>query len=417
MAASQNEPGSKSPSVEAFSSSNATQENSRSSRVIPINMAVHTVCDQIIIMSPSLEEHRGILSQISPAPDGRSIITDEEAFTGLDNDAIVSIQSNIDKINKNNVHFSKREEVQIFKSLIESVINELNQMDCHNVDCAGHKYLNDLTVESEWCSDLMIDFDFIPCPPLQRIYHFLKVHNIFINESTLWETRSFLTILEELGIEHYDHQQLLGDFLHIHSVHCHDERVHVLTCESMKSTIRCSGNCVSFKRHHRERNHSQERTLYFQHSDAKRTEKTMEIINDREQIFQEQCDRIHSYFLHRWTRNMEISGMQRVHRRGVIRFNRSRFDRDLSVNRGISSHYSPVPMTSSYPGEQEDSQWIKHWDQKIKESNWNRNELLSHKDEIHCDLLEDMGIFRWQSAQYVLCSLYGISRDNTTMTI
>ena len=130
----------------------------------------------------------------------------------------------------------------------------------------------------------------IECPSIRRIERILRIYHKFIHESSLWTAISAQSLLHTKR-EQYGHQQLVDDFIHIQCVHSkHIPDLYAL----FERELECSSDCISNRRHLKERNVENESALYHTESvsDECRSQRRMDIINEKDMVFQQELDKI-----------------------------------------------------------------------------------------------------------------------------
>eukprot|EP01083_Nonionella_stella_P251272 867110_1 len=195
----------------------------------------------------------------------------------------------------------------------------------------------------------------------------------------------------------YTHQQIHNDFLHIKMHHIDRDKPLLFANEGWQdiSTIlhdkfcksyECDGSedsCFAFLRRHRDHDNI---NICLSLSDDK-------IRNEKEWILQTECDKIHSYFLHSTiafpfpNTDVETSTKQRL---DIEKQADHKVDRCFSAMTCVS-HEDVAPsateeeMRGGYVGEKEDMRWL------------NEIDAIENDDDVYRLLVENMGLFRWQS--------------------
>lgn len=127
---------------------------------------------------------------------------------------------------------------------------------------------------------------------------------------------------DESYVTLYGYQQLLEDFQHVQIIHANADRqgFQKLT-ERLEQKYPCDINeCVVFARHYRDRTAAEAaKNMYFWAKDI--TGKAVSIKNDKDIIFQQQCDKIHSYLLHSMLK-FDANGERFDDPRAIIRRNK-----------------------------------------------------------------------------------------------
>ena len=97
----------------------------------------------------------------------------------------------------------------------------------------------------------------------------------------------------------YNYQQLLEDFQHLQIIHANKDRAafHKLT-DRLEKQYPCDiNNCKVFARHYRDRTQLEQAKNMYYYNKSKTT-KTTQLRNNIDMIFQQHCDKVHSYLLH-----------------------------------------------------------------------------------------------------------------------
>lgn len=312
-----------------------------------------------------------------------------------------------------------------------------------------------------------------PCGPLSRIRTILSILHKMIQSDFEWNAMSPSSILQS---DEYGHQQLLDDFCHIQRVHGEQISSHYF-----RDQFPCDPQCPLLRRHNRIKNAENEQRQFSPKLPKCKSKKRVEIVNTKDIVFQQELDKIHSYFLHPLEEaivainNSEIGEYHNMPIPRSCRSRRNLFDEPLedtveepkrfhfqltgpadfelsdtictdsdyedieriTATKSLRTSLSPARMTPakslhtvsydtlappapmtpaksvhltksrdcSYSGQQEDIKWIKTLKSKLR--------LLSAetpsgtppavRDEMSRRLVGGMGMFIWQSAQYVAC--------------
>eukprot|EP01084_Bolivina_argentea_P048299 89002_1 len=144
------------------------------------------------------------------------------------------------------------------------------------------------------------------CQPLKRIDIVLDAYKRFMQNKSLWDEIPISAVVNMN--DKYSHQQLVDDFLHVKIVHCESNQdiplketpKHIL-CQRFNKKYRCKvEECFAFKRHYRDKNSNEEneRRQFERKFGDLPMNSYMKIINEKDAVFQQECDKIHSYFLH-----------------------------------------------------------------------------------------------------------------------
>ena len=94
-----------------------------------------------------------------------------------------------------------------------------------------------------------------------------------------------------------------------------------------QSELPCHHQCASLRRHCRARNTENESTLFHQNLTESVSQKRMDIVNEKDIVFQQDIDKIHSFFLHPLGDSMDDIGGRR--------------------QRGSRSHIEPLSMSKN----------------------------------------------------------------------
>eukprot|EP01084_Bolivina_argentea_P249103 416875_1 len=304
------------------------------------------------------------------------------------------------KIIKQIISYEKSLENKNYKIIREAYVRKMeNELNLRN------KTKRDLRIE---CSNLDChDINGRDCEPLKRIEVILDVYKQLIENPGLWQKISFGSVLK---IDHkYGHQQMMDDFLHVHIIHCQSPIKHKPSLSngiygiymydkiSIKQTIskkfHCKDitQCQPFQRHYRERNEDEEteRNYYERQFGTLHRTKSIEIINEKDAVFQQDCDKIHAYFLH------EINPDASRYNQYEMQENKEEINQNPRrlLMRQMSQHEVEKKVdikTIQYIGKKEDEKW---WS-KIKIG----TESKQPPAAIYGILVKNTGAFRWQSA-------------------
>eukprot|EP01084_Bolivina_argentea_P038225 70679_1 len=139
------------------------------------------------------------------------------------------------------------------------------------------------------------------CPSIQRVDCVLNVYQQLKDNNKLWGKVSISSIF---CVENkYGFQQLVDDFLHLRIIHLDRNELNAIKlCERFEHKYYCDlKKCKIFARHYRDRTDVQQSRMLYYHNDIEDDygiNKAIDIKNDRDIIFQQEIDKIHSYFLH-----------------------------------------------------------------------------------------------------------------------
>eukprot|EP01084_Bolivina_argentea_P026866 49953_1 len=261
-----------------------------------------------------------------------------------------------------------------------------------------NKTKQDLFVECSLqdCSVTQKDL-FTTCQSLRRIDCILDVYNKLLNCEKLWASVPFEPLICN---DKYGYQQIHNDFLHVKMYHIdvdeqritkqqyenrdatheneHKQTIAEIMCCHFNSKYMCKNGfeCISSTRHYRDRTDVQKgkQLFYIEQNDTK-SQKMMQIKNDKDLVLQEQCDTIHFFFL--------LSIIQKNNRiyRGL---RRARYS---PVGRARGAYIDEKKQTEKvYFGTRDDEEWL---------AKFNCDDA---KDDGYESLVRHMGIFRWQSA-------------------
>ena len=324
--------------------------------------------------------------------------------------------------------------------------------ECTNAYCQGTDQLFS-NIDPNWGQ---FD-DQISCPPLLRIKNALAIFHRIIQSKNGVNAKTPTASLSECN---YGAQQLLNDFLHVLKVHCARKRIDQSTskrvlCRHFQRLFPCRLPCESSQRHNRIKNTADEFTLFTPKLTNCKSRKQQEIINEKDNVFQQELDKVHSYFLHPLDVDEHIGpelhtpSRRRTDRssmvfsgdwNGVLNLPAS-FDLPISPLLEVKMFSNTNRMTprvagsleapdavvttplevsnlffnstprmlrvtsSKYVGQVEDVKWVKSGlGSKLKLLPALTGTEVSDeiKMEMYHRLQNEMGMFIWQSAQYVL---------------
>ena len=168
--------------------------------------------------------------------------------------------------------------------------------ECCNEQCTGAV---DLFSAYQFGWNESVIFKNVRCGPLRRIRLILDLYD----QCTESERRSISTILQR---EDYGHQQLLDDFLHIQQVHCQQKqrRKQSVFCQDDQTSLNPTEIICHFfqsefpcdnDRHISRRDN--DRARHRSKGKSKRRRRS-DIINEKDDIFQHELDKIHYFFIH-----------------------------------------------------------------------------------------------------------------------
>ena len=192
----------------------------------------------------------------------------------------------------------------MFKVQMEELLADKTRDDLY-IECAS--------VE---CPGLSPDDILNECESVKRISLILSVHKNLMDSESLWRQVPIGALISIEG--KYGHQQMLNDFLHIKVHHIdrwnqsHRRRVRqrfhekkedanslsvaAILCEHFAKEYPCRhlAKCQSFQGHYRDRfNPEKDHELfYFPHNDVNSSKKSAQIVNEKDFVFQEECDKI-----------------------------------------------------------------------------------------------------------------------------
>eukprot|EP01083_Nonionella_stella_P257523 881383_1 len=150
--------------------------------------------------------------------------------------------------------------------------------------------------------------DAVSCEPLKRLEVMLAVYKELKEQDTLWRKVPIADILYVKDL--YGYQQLCNDWLHVKIVHIDGDpdkdtpnamarRLCTRYAENPKWSCSHLSNCAGYQRHYRDRTNDQlEQQLYFRRSVRATLNKTERILNNKDIVYQQECDKIHSFLLH-----------------------------------------------------------------------------------------------------------------------
>eukprot|EP01084_Bolivina_argentea_P026280 48847_1 len=297
---------------------------------------------------------------------------------------------------------TKTNEYQIIKTkyrdkmskLLEKKNKESLDKECRNENCPGISKNNILS----------------KCESVKRIETILSVYHELLQSKTLWKK---VPISPIITYNIYAHQQIYNDFLHIKMYHIDaddkiqrtkninktSQKVHQhiakTLCEHFEREYKCNNiqKCQAFQRHYRDRTDEEAEQQLFYRIDKKEKSKTVEMRNDKDMILQEECDKLHSFFLHSTIKftndetkeNDEKAANQRVDSITNNADGRSFSDKDKNKNNNENKKIIPHKK-KTYVGKKEDEKWL----DKIEEA--------KNEEDGYRLLVQHMGVFRWQSA-------------------
>eukprot|EP01084_Bolivina_argentea_P039253 72558_1 len=136
------------------------------------------------------------------------------------------------------------------------------------------------------------------CESIKRIFILLEAYQSLMKRPKLWSKVPIAPLVAFNDI--YGFQQVTNDFIHL-QYHARSRYVANAICDHFEKQIRCITivACAGLLRHYRDRiQNRDEQDLYFRahRSDNKSTKESN--INNKEVVYQQECDKIHSYFLH-----------------------------------------------------------------------------------------------------------------------
>ena len=222
--------------------------------------------------------------------------------------------------------------------------------ECANAECKGSEYIMN-TATSNY------RIDRIPCEPIQRLLVLLRAFQEYLEEDSLWDKVTANNIFVIDGPPRYRHQQIHDDMTHFIRYHAYSvpigaenrtKTVKQYFCEklfTLRPPLRCvqaemneamhsnksmeidmdidgdppsdppantpkitrspssksllpQSACLAFLRHHRDREAKKEQALYFrQLHKLDMGSRAKQIVDNKDVAFQQELDRIHSYFL------------------------------------------------------------------------------------------------------------------------
>ena len=234
------------------------------------------------------------------------------------------------------------------------------------------------------------------CCPLQRITIFLDVYNYLANEDSLWNKIPMSALIEIEDI--YGHQQLVGDFLHVKVVHCKTPEMRNELLAQLNKHYRCTkGNdCEPFKRHYRGKHeeHGNDQQMFFhQYSDKYVSRsKAFRIVSEEDIVLQRGCDEIHSYFLHNDAFNSLTIHPPRLKERTPEPPELVVQNMELIAADTESKEMEQLDENCGGNKIDIDDAWFRLISVNRKQQS---------DEEIYKLLCEGMGIFHWQTSQYV----------------
>eukprot|EP01083_Nonionella_stella_P070625 189073_1 len=152
------------------------------------------------------------------------------------------------------------------------------------------------------------------CQSVQRIDCLLSLYHKLMKSKTLWRNVAMGPLLRCHG-DIYTHQQIFNDFLHIKMHHidrdkqlaianANDQNIATILHDKFCTLYECDGikdglpSCAAFRRHYRDRADRGAEREMFHLIENEDNMKSLKIRNEKEWVLQEECDKIHSYFLH-----------------------------------------------------------------------------------------------------------------------
>ena len=205
---------------------------------------------------------------------------------------------NIQELKSGNKYtqISSKYKYELDKLLLNKTSNDLYQQCCNeqcklNINKINYKTLNK--------NDLS-------CEPLKRIELMLEVYQRLKQEDSLWRKVPISDILStNNGI--YKYSSLCNDWLHVKLVHFDSNQtseIATLLCQRYEENdiLQCHDlkKCMGYQRHYRNRtNDEAEASLYYRRENNKeKIKKAQQVMNNKEIVFQQECDKIHSFLLH-----------------------------------------------------------------------------------------------------------------------
>eukprot|EP01083_Nonionella_stella_P257524 881385_1 len=279
--------------------------------------------------------------------------------------------------------------------------------------------------------------DAVSCEPLKRLEVMLAVYKELKEQDTLWRKVPIADILYVKDL--YGYQQLCNDWLHVKIVHIDGDpdkdtpnamarRLCTRYAENPKWSCSHLSNCAGYQRHYRDRTNDQlEQQLYFRRSVRATLNKTERILNNKDIVYQQECDKIHSFLLHstiKWgtslnrtkfkptptceTQTSNISkhseGRSCSFSKEMLIGSTQQLELPLAIEEQTetSATNEPFPQfTGSYIGRKEDEAWWENIDSI--EINLEHKGINSGINRGFGELVSKMGIFRYQSAHGFRC--------------
>ena len=216
----------------------------------------------------------------------------------------------------------------------------------------------------------LFECSFDTCPCVERIDLMMKTYAELTNSEDLWRRVPIAPLMT--FDDRYLHQQLHDDFIHIKLYHI-DRRFQTnhMSADAKKLNIPedelieqkeiegpvperdiarelynkfsnqypCPdmSSCKGFARHYRERGaDAQEHRWFHVNNDQSISARTRRTLNEKEGTLQEECDKIHSYFLHsliQFSGSTEVEAFDSEAKRAIDNINGAAAGRSFSRNR------------------------------------------------------------------------------------
>ena len=219
--------------------------------------------------------------------------------------------------------------------------------ECTNEKCNGVNHIFDVLNQQQMDSDdndKSVMIHQIECGPLLRIRIILHLHSQLLKSPVALNK---ISMSSKMKSDWYGHQQLLDDFQHIQIVHCQSLTRSQILCQWMQSELPCDSRCPSWRRHIRVRNAENEMDQFYRPSnDEESHTKCTEIINEKDIVFQQELDKIHTFFIHPFDeKGRDIRG-RTVHKGRRRSISESSRTESYQGPHAISNGYStPQPTT------------------------------------------------------------------------
>ncbi len=263
------------------------------------------------------------------------VINDQLPSVQLRNSLELYVETSPESQQRILIHSIEYKEIQRYS---QEQLSNLLQMQDDNYFTS-----QDLLIECTKCSANDKEDIYSHCESIQRIIIVLTVYKKLMNYPALWRKVSLLPILIFRDI--YTETEMDNDFTHIRE----HMKTNIKFRNQLQAEFETSFKCIDSDKCDRDQ--------MYQYSEHMKTEDI---------VFQQHCDKIHSYFMHPYSEDVNKPNLHKIHSKINL----------YSENKKKSE--------KGYIGKAEDEKW---WDYKQNEDN----------KSIYRQLVENMSIFRWQS--------------------